>query len=59
MGTYRGAVELAGCDHHTVKHYAERRPAAAAATVPSPRTSLIDAYRPKIVELALRRWGAQ
>jgi hypothetical protein len=25
VGTYRGAAELAGCDHHTVKHYVERR----------------------------------
>ena len=26
VGTYRGAAELAGCDHHTVKHYGHGSP---------------------------------
>ena len=27
VGSYRGAARLAGCHHHTVKHYVERRDA--------------------------------
>jgi hypothetical protein len=33
VGSYRGAAELAGCDHHTVNHYAQRRDAGLAPDV--------------------------
>lgn len=57
VGTYRGAAELAGCDHHTVKHYVERRAAAADPTVAVARSSVIDDYRAKIEELVERSEG--
>jgi transposase len=57
VGTYRGAAELAGCDHHTVKHYVERRDAAADPTVAVARPSVIDDYRAKIEELVERSEG--
>ena len=57
VGTYRGAARLAGCDHHTVKHYVERRAAAADPAASVPRPSMIDAYRAKIEELVDRSEG--
>ena len=57
VGTYRGAARLAGCDHHTVRHYVERRAAAADPTTAAPRPSLIDDYRAKIEELVKRSEG--
>ena len=57
VGTYRGAARLAGCDHHTVRHYVERRAAAADPTTAAPRPSVIDDYRAKIEELVKRSEG--
>ncbi|GGI09865.1 hypothetical protein GCM10011354_36190 [Egicoccus halophilus] len=57
VGTYRGASRLAGCDHHTVKHYVERRAAAADPSASVPRPSMIDGYRAKIEELVERSEG--
>ena len=57
VGTYRGAARLAGCDHHTVKHYVERRAAAADPTMAAPGGSVIDDYRAKIEELVERSEG--
>jgi transposase len=57
VGTYRGAARLAGCDHHTVQRYVERRDAAADPAVPTPRPSMIDGYRAKIEELVERSEG--
>ena len=57
VGTYRGAARLAGCDHHTVQHYVERREAAADPTVAASRPSVIDDYRAKIEELVERSEG--
>lgn len=45
VGTYRGAATLTRCDHHTVKHYVERRAAAADPSASVPRPSMIDGYR--------------
>jgi hypothetical protein len=57
VGTYRGAARLAGCDHHTVRHYVERRAAAAYPTVAVSRSLVIDDYRAKIEELVERSEG--
>ena len=57
VGTYRGAARLAVCDHHTVKHYVERRDAAADPAAGVPRPSVIDGYRAKIEELVERSEG--
>jgi transposase len=57
VGTYRGAARLAGCDHHTVQRYVERREAAADPALPAPRPSMIDGYRAKIEELVERSEG--
>jgi transposase len=57
VGTFRGAAELAGCDHHTVKHYVQRRDAAADPTAAAPRPSVIDDYRAKVEELVDRSNG--
>jgi hypothetical protein len=51
VGTYRGAAELAGCDHHTVKHYVQRRAAGLPPDAGLERPSIIDPYRAKIEEL--------
>lgn len=57
-GSLRDAGELAGCSHHTVKHYLQRRAAAdveldRAAT----RPQLIDDYLPKVEEWVERSSG--
>ena len=57
VGTYRGAAELAGCDHHTVKHYVERRARGLTPHDGAERSSIIDEFRPKIVELVRRSQG--
>lgn len=57
VGSYRGAAKLAGCDHHTVKHYVERRDAGLPPETGLVRGSIIDPYRPKIVELVKRSHG--
>ena len=57
VGTYRGASELAGCDHHTVKHYALRRGAGLALDTGRVRGSIIDTFRPKSAELVKRSHG--
>ena len=57
VGTYRGAARLAGCDHHTVRHYVERRAAAADPAAAVPRPSLVDGYRAKIEEWVERSEG--
>ena len=57
VGSYRGAAELAGCDHHTVKHYVQRRDAGLSPEAGVVRASMIDAFRPKIAELMARSGG--
>jgi hypothetical protein len=57
VGTYRGAAELAGCDHHTVKHYVQRRAAGLPPDADLERPSIIDPYRAKIEELVERSNG--
>lgn len=57
VGTYRGAAELAGCDHHTVKHYVERRARGLTPADGAQRPSVIDEFRPKVVELVERSQG--
>ena len=57
VGSYRGAAELAGCDHHTVRHYVQRRDAGLAPEAGLVRASIIDGFRPKIEELVERSGG--
>jgi hypothetical protein len=57
VGSYRAAAELAGCDHHTVKHYVERRDAGLEPDAGLERSSIIDEFRPKIEELVERSTG--
>lgn len=57
VGSYRGAAELADCDHHTVKRYVERREAGGELAGSTSRLSIIDDYRDKIDELVRRSSG--
>ena len=57
VGSHRGAAELAGCDHHTVKLHVQRRDAGLAPGAGLVRASIIDEYRPKIAELVKRSEG--
>lgn len=57
VGSYRGAAELAGCDHHTVKHYVTRRDAGLPPEAGVVRGSVIDEFRPKVDELVARSNG--
>lgn len=57
VGTYRAAAVLAGCDHHTVKRYVERRDAGLPPDRRIVRGSIIDEFRPKIDELVKRSHG--
>jgi transposase len=57
VGTYRAAAELAGCDHHTVKRYVERRDAGLPPDRQIERVSIIDEFRPKIDEWVKRSHG--
>lgn len=55
--SYRDAGELAGCSHHTVKHYVELREAGGLSDRPAARPMLIDPYLPKLEELVERSKG--
>lgn len=55
--SYRDAGELAGCSHHTVKHYVELREAGGLSDRPVARPMLIDPYLPKLEELVERSKG--
>ena len=57
VGSYRGAAALAGCDHHTVRHYVARRDAGLPPEAGVVRGSIIDEFRPKIDELVARSKG--
>src|SRR4030095_1231832 len=56
-GSYRGAAELVGCDHHTVARYVALRAAGTPAGERTARTKMIDEYLPKIEELVERSKG--
>lgn len=56
-GSFRDAGELAGCSHHTVKHYVERRAAAGGLEQAAQRPMLIDEYLPKVEEWVERSFG--
>jgi hypothetical protein len=56
-GSFRDAGELAGCSHHTVKHYVERRAAGGELDKSAARPQLIDEYLPKIEERVDRSEG--
>ena len=49
-GSLRDAGELAGCSHHTVKHYVDRRAAGGDLDRAATRPQLIDEYLPKVEE---------
>jgi hypothetical protein len=51
------AGELAGCSHHTVKHYVERRAAGAELDRAVARPQLIDDFLPKVEEWVERSRG--
>ncbi len=48
--SYRGAGELAGCDHHTVAHWVARRDAGELTVTAVHRRQLIDEFLPKLEE---------
>jgi transposase len=56
-GSLRDAGELAGCSHHTVKHYVERRAAGGELDRAVARPQLIDEYLPKVEEWVERSKG--
>lgn len=56
-GSLRDAGELAGCSHHTVKHYVERRAAGGELDRVVARPLLIDEYLPKVEEWVERSHG--
>ena len=56
-GSLRDAGELAGCSHHTVKQYVDRRDAGGVLDQAAARPQLIDAYLPKIEEWVERSKG--
>ena len=56
-GSYRDAGELAGCSHHTVAHYVERREVGGISDRPVLRPQLIDEYLPKVEEWMERSRG--
>jgi transposase len=49
-GSYRDAGELAGCSHHTVKHYVDRRASGGELDQAAQRPMLIDEFLPKVEE---------
>ena len=53
----RDAGELAGCSHHTVKKYVERRAAAGELDKAAARAQLIDQFLPKVEEWVERSNG--
>ena len=56
-GSLRDAGELAGCSHHTVKRYVDRREAAGQLDQAAARPQLIDEYLPKVEEWVERSNG--
>ena len=56
-GSLRDAGELAGCSHHTVKHYVDRRAAGGELDRAAARPQLIDEYLPKVEEWVERSSG--
>jgi transposase len=56
-GSFRDAGELAGCSHHTVKHYVDRRAAGGELDRAAARPQLIDEYLPKVEEWVERSFG--
>ena len=56
-GSLRDAGELAGCSHHTVKHYVDRRAAGGELDQAAARPQLIDEYLPKVEEWVERSFG--
>ena len=56
-GSLRDAGELAGCSHHTVKHYVDRRAAGGELDQAAARPQLIDEYLPKVEEWVERSKG--
>jgi hypothetical protein len=56
-GSYRAAVELAGCDHHTVARYVQLREAGQSPVAREHRARSIDEYLEKIGELVVRSGG--
>lgn len=56
-GSLRDAGELAGCSHHTVKHYVERRAAGGELDKAATRPQLIDEHLPKVEEWVERSHG--
>jgi transposase len=56
-GSFRDAAELAGCSHHTVKHYVDKRASAAELERVAPRAQLIDEFLPKLEEWVERSHG--
>ncbi len=56
-GSLRDAGELAGCSHHTVKHYVDRRAAGWELDQVAARPQLIDEYLPKVEEWVERSKG--
>lgn len=56
-GSLRDAGELAGCSHHTVKHYVDRRAGAGELDKAAARPQLIDEYLPKVEEWVERSKG--
>ena len=53
----RDAGELAGCSHHTVKHYVDRRAAGGELVKAAARLRLIDEFLPKVEEWVERSRG--
>ena len=56
-GSLRDAGELAGCSHHTVKHYVDRRAAGGELDRAATRPQLTDEYLPKVEEWVERSKG--
>ncbi len=56
-GSLRDAGELAGCSHHTVKHYVDRRDAGGELDGVSARPQLIDEHLAKVEEWVERSKG--
>ncbi|MGV1080924.1 MAG: hypothetical protein ACOYD1_14015, partial [Candidatus Nanopelagicales bacterium] len=55
--SFRDAAELAGCSHHTVKHYVDKRDAAGRLDQAAARPQMIDPFLAKIEELVDRSKG--
>jgi transposase len=57
LGSYRGAADAIGCDHHTVRRYVRLRAAGNPPAERAVRSKPIDAFLPKIEELVERSSG--